>query len=1066
MKKLHIADQYSKKAVAFLLVLCLSLSVAAVGKIAAVHATDVPGIQAEIDSAASGATVTLAEDCAQALSVGAEKEITLDIAGHTVSATLTNNGTLTLIDTVGTGKFEIVNNSATEATTAAIVNNGTLTVDGVTVECVGTGNGSIMHGISNNGILTFADGEITVTSTGTKWGFGISNAASGVIQDISGGRIRSYIANAGSGCNAVAVLNNGTVKNISGGKLYAESNGTGYATALRNNADAAKVERISGGELSALVTNANAADKHIAYGVYNQKGTIEEISGGKIAAKTTATQWAFGIWNQAVIDTISGGAIMAEIEHTKNAPNAIALSNNKTVQAITGGTFYAVSSCPSGSTIAIRSQNAGSDVVSVSGGAYYINKMQEGNYLFATAGGKITRADGYELSDASSVTSYRYILGSGETYTEVYPQDGNTMIGTVQNATGQTVKEYVLTGTDRGDAAAIGDKQYDSVNAAVAASAAGDTVQVLKDGEEGIGVPAGKDVTVDLCGKEIVGTVSVAEGATLRLTDSVGTGRLYKKAEANGLDPLVFNRGTLTIENVNMRIDGRNNTAEADGINNYAGASLTMTGGRLRALSYGTKWSHGIVNEGTVESLADAQIESISLHADSSSNIVALSVIGGGTVKKIDGGLLYAQSYGTAGSAVGIRTQGTGKVQNIGGTVKAVVNSTKSGTAKAYGIYTEGADSAVAVADGTVVACNYTDVAYGIYNKGKCTVSGGYIAAQSDTAHTVHNTGTLTISGGVFDVSSGGAYIDNDNGTATYAPNVTLRTMEHASARYAAADGDVVVEQLDGETLIGVDVYRNGESQYAYHAYRKSGYYLDTFLTKGESATEVDIKEFAALPSSVTVYGSYQKVPLYYFLGSSVTYGHANNGSSFVNEISSSLNAVCVKEAVSGTTLANNGANSYVARMLSSFDKNAKAEQLIVQLSTNDATQNAKRGTIASSKNIEDFDNTTTIGAIEYIIAYAKKTWDCEVTFYTNPKYNNDAYASLVADLYAVQEKWGIGIVDFYNYKDMDALSAATLSSYMADAIHPNAHGYRWMGEVFTDYLRTAFSAKHHGGEI
>ena len=1070
MKRVKYFEGFAAKAVALLLGLFLCVSVAGADKVGfadVLHAEEAAsGVQAEIDSAASGATVTLAEDCAQALTVGADKNITLDLAGYVISATLTNGGTLTLTDSVGTGKFDIVNASSTDVTTAAVINNGTLTVDGATIECTGTGSGSVMHGISNSGTLTFADGEITVTSTGTKWGFAIFNATNGVIQDISGGSISSYIVNAGSGSNAVALVNNGTVKDISGGKLYAESCGTGYATALRNNAAAAKVENISGGELSALVTNTNAGDAHIAYGIKNQSGTIDEISGGRISAKTTAAQWAFGIWNQAAIGTVSGGEIIAVIEHSKNAPNAIALANDKTVNAITGGTFYAVSSCPNGGTFATRTKNAGNAVGSVSGGAYYVNKTADNRYLYTEGGGTATFASGYVLSAASQATQYRYVLGSGETYTEAYPQDGFVMIGTVKDSGGQAVKEYTLIGTERGDAAAVGDRQYDSVSAAVAASEAGDTVTVLKDCEESITVSAGKDVTVDLCGKEIAGDVSVEADATLKITDSAGSGRLYKSTSASGLDPLISNRGTLICENVAMRIEGRSDGVEADGIYNYAGASLTVQGGRLRALSYGTKWSHGIVNAGATEKISDAVIESVSLSSDTLSNIVAISVISG-TVKEISGGLVYAQSYGKGGSAVGVRTQSSAKVQNItGGTVKAVVNGSSGSTAKAYGVYAEGASSSVKVSGGKIAAYNYTDAAYGIYNKGTGAMSGGYVTAQSEGAHAVHNTGALEISGGVFDAGADGEPVFNDGGTVTYGSATELRAMKHASARYAAAQTDVVIEQLDGTEFAGVNVYRDHKLLYAYHDYEKSGYYLDKFTTQGENEVVMTEEDFASAESSVTVYASYEKSPLYYFLGSSVTYGHANNGSSFVNEISSTLNAICVKEAVSGTTLADNGANSYVSRMLSNFDKNAKVEQLIVQLSTNDATQNAKRGVISSGNNIEDFDKTTTLGAIEYIIAYAKNTWNCDVTFYTNPKYTNDSYASLVTDLYAVQEKWGIGIVDFYNYADMDELPAATLSSYMADAIHPNALGYNWMGKVFSDYLRTAFSAKHAGVSI
>ena len=261
----------------------------------------------------------------------------------------------------------------------------------------------------------------------------------------------------------------------------------------------------------------------------------------------------------------------------------------------------------------------------------------------------------------------------------------------------------------------------------------------------------------------------------------------------------------------------------------------------------------------------------------------------------------------------------------------------------------------------------------------------------------------------------------------------------------------MIVEQLDGTAFAGVDVLRGGEALYSYHAAVNGNRVADGYAM--EDGTILKQEDLAALTQSATVQVNYTDAPVYYFLGSSVTYGHANNGSSFVNEIQNLLRCVCVKEAVSGTTLANNGSNSYVARMLGNLDKNAKVDTLIVQLSTNDVSQNVARGAISDTKNLEDIDNTTTLGAIEYIIAYAKKTWDCKVVFYTNPDYNNAQYESLVKDLYEIQEKWGIGIVDFYYYVDMDRLDAQTLASYMADAIHPNAKGYRWMGEVFAQYL-------------
>ncbi len=193
--------------------------------------------------------------------------------------------------------------------------------------------------------------------------------------------------------------------------------------------------------------------------------------------------------------------------------------------------------------------------------------------------------------------------------------------------------------------------------------------------------------------------------------------------------------------------------------------------------------------------------------------------------------------------------------------------------------------------------------------------------------------------------------------------------------------------------------------------------------------------------------------PTYYFLGSSVTYGSANNGKSFVEEVQKTLGYNVVKEAVSGTTLVDNGSSSYVSR-LKTLPTQSAVNRLIVQLSTNDVSQNLNFGTLSSSYELSAFNTSTVIGAIEYIIAYAKQTWGCEVIFYTNPNYSNNNYNALINELYKVQAKWGIGILDFYNYVDMPRLDVLTLNSYMSDPIHPNATGYAWMGKIFSSYIQ------------
>jgi len=199
--------------------------------------------------------------------------------------------------------------------------------------------------------------------------------------------------------------------------------------------------------------------------------------------------------------------------------------------------------------------------------------------------------------------------------------------------------------------------------------------------------------------------------------------------------------------------------------------------------------------------------------------------------------------------------------------------------------------------------------------------------------------------------------------------------------------------------------------------------------------------------------------PVFCFLGSSVTLGHTTGGVSFVDYLARDNGWICIKRAVSGTTLVDNGPDSYVQRMIRQLRPDQKIDYFVCQLSTNDATQRKPLGTVSESRNKEDFDTSTITGAMEYIIAYAYETWDCPVFFYTNPYYNNRYYESMIEALYKLQEKWGINIIDFYNYKDMEPVPREVFRTYMSDPIHPNANGYRWMADVMSDYFKKYMEA-------
>ena len=174
------------------------------------------------------------------------------------------------------------------------------------------------------------------------------------------------------------------------------------------------------------------------------------------------------------------------------------------------------------------------------------------------------------------------------------------------------------------------------------------------------------------------------------------------------------------------------------------------------------------------------------------------------------------------------------------------------------------------------------------------------------------------------------------------------------------------------------------------------------------------------------------------FLGSSVTFGSNSNEASFVEYLAARDGIVYVKEAVSGTTLVDNGETSYIARMKANIP-DQKADLFICQLSTNDATTGQPMGEISDSKNMDDFDTTTVAGAMEYIIAYADQHYGCPVMFYTGTKYDSEQYGEMVELTKKLQEKWGIGIIDMWD--DLDA-DIPEYHYYMANGIHPNRAGY------------------------
>lgn len=178
------------------------------------------------------------------------------------------------------------------------------------------------------------------------------------------------------------------------------------------------------------------------------------------------------------------------------------------------------------------------------------------------------------------------------------------------------------------------------------------------------------------------------------------------------------------------------------------------------------------------------------------------------------------------------------------------------------------------------------------------------------------------------------------------------------------------------------------------------------------------------------------------FLGSSVTYGFAAKGKSFVGFLAARDGVRVTKSAISGTTLAGRDPAGYLARLQSDFSSGDHYDLFVCQLSTNDNRHGKKLGTRTPADQWTNFDCNTTLGAIEEICREIPTKLGCPFAFYTclqdDPAHR---YAELIKELYQLQAKWGFGVIDLFHNQGLLASTAAHPNA-MFDDVHPTQEGY------------------------
>lgn len=179
--------------------------------------------------------------------------------------------------------------------------------------------------------------------------------------------------------------------------------------------------------------------------------------------------------------------------------------------------------------------------------------------------------------------------------------------------------------------------------------------------------------------------------------------------------------------------------------------------------------------------------------------------------------------------------------------------------------------------------------------------------------------------------------------------------------------------------------------------------------------------------------GSALKGTTVIFLGSSVTYGAASKGISFVDYIAKRDGCTAIKEAVSGTTLTDTRKSLPVSGVLS-----ASMQTTPTSLSASSPRMTrTKAAEVSLPSQREGFDTATVAGAIEHIIAYAGNRWGCPIVFYKNPRYESAAYGEMVTLLKEIASKWDISIIDLWDDGGFNVITPEERKLYMADAMIP-----------------------------
>lgn len=531
-----------------------------------------PNLQAAIDAAQAGETVKLVKDIdlGDSVSVSADKDMTLDLNGHTITASDTaypfnNAGVLRLCDKSGAEKLgEIVGSGGeTYAVVRTAGENASLRIEGITIttqaRAVFATDGATVEMLSGKlqgkyalrAANTVSDLTTKVSISGGEL-VGSTQAVylNANIKAIEGGSIPYPVEVTVSGSanikatgeSAITVRGNGAKLNVEGGTIEGAS---GFGAIDGNGTMGAGGTEIN---VSGGVVKGGAED---SVGIYHPQAGTLNVTGGTISG-TTGIEMRAGTLNVSGDTTaIKGGtdevtvtpngnggttanAAVAVAQHTTKLPVEVNISGG----TLTGGAALYES----------NPQNNGADDIakvgmSVTGGKFAGTVFSHDVEKFVSGG-----LFGAVVDEAYIVESFE-CSASGD---ESYPYEVVAM-----------------------EHARIGDVVYPTLEAAFAAVQAGDTITVLKDTQltDSVALAVEGAVTLDLAGHTVLGPVSEVSAAIVSKNDAYTTDLAIMSSEPEGtIDcsagtcEVVKSYGALTLgENVKLIGNARANSVTSLG---------------------------------------------------------------------------------------------------------------------------------------------------------------------------------------------------------------------------------------------------------------------------------------------------------------------------------------------------------------------------------------------------------------------------------------------------------------------------------------------------------------------